>query len=67
MANYLLSVHNVVGEVREPMTEEEMAQFGERIGALEEEGTSADAPWSSPAVCANPTRPPWCVCRAVRF
>ena len=37
MAQYLLSVHTVEGEAREPMSEEEMRQFMERVGVLEEE------------------------------
>src|SRR2546425_2724319 len=42
MAQYLLSVHTVKGEAREPMSEEEMRQFMERVGVLErsEEHTS---------------------------
>ena len=43
MAQYLLSVHSVEGEAREPMTDEEMQQFMERIGVLEEEMKSAGA------------------------
>src|SRR5436190_7718157 len=43
MAQYLLSVHTVQGEAREPMTEEEMRQFMERVGVLEEEIKSAGA------------------------
>lgn len=43
MAQYMLSAHSVDGEVREPMTEDEMQQFYERIGALEEEMKSAGA------------------------
>jgi hypothetical protein len=43
MAKYLLSVHSVAGEVRDPMTEEEMGQFMERVGVLEEEMKSAGA------------------------
>jgi hypothetical protein len=37
MPHYLLSVHSVDGEVREPMTEEEMKEFHVRVGALEQE------------------------------
>lgn len=37
------TVHSVSGEVREPMSEEEMAQFGTRIGVLEEETQAAGA------------------------
>ena len=43
MAQYLLSVHTVKGEAREPMSEEEMRQFMERVGVLEEEIKSAGA------------------------
>ena len=32
MAQYLLSVHTVEGEAREPMSEGEMRQFMERVG-----------------------------------
>jgi hypothetical protein len=37
MAQYLLSVHSVEGEVGDPMTKEEMGQFMERVASLEEE------------------------------
>ena len=43
MTQYLLSVHSVEGEARDPMTEEEMRQFMERVGVLEEEMKSAGA------------------------
>ena len=43
MTQYLLSVHSVEGEARDPMTEEEMGQFMERVGVLEEEMKSAGA------------------------
>ncbi len=43
MTQYLLSVHSVEGEGRDPMTEEEMRQFMERVGVLEEEMKSAGA------------------------
>jgi hypothetical protein len=43
MAKYLLSVHSVEGEVGDPMAEEEMRQFMERVGMLEEEMKSAGA------------------------
>jgi hypothetical protein len=43
MTQYLLSVHTVEGEARDPMTEEEMRQFMERVGVLEEEMKSAGA------------------------
>jgi hypothetical protein len=43
VTRYLLSAHSVEGQAREPMTEEEMRQFGERIGGLEQEMKSAGA------------------------
>jgi hypothetical protein len=43
MTQYLLSVHSVEGEARDPMTEEEMRQMMERVGVLEEEMKSAGA------------------------
>ena len=43
MSKYLLSVHSVAGEARDPMTEEEMRQFMERVGVVEEEMKSAGA------------------------
>jgi hypothetical protein len=43
MSQYLLSVHTVAGESREPITEEQMRQFMERVGVLEEEMKSAGA------------------------
>ena len=43
MTHYLLSVHSVEGEARDPMTEEEMRQFMERVGVLEEEMKSTGA------------------------
>jgi hypothetical protein len=43
MTRYLLSVHSAEGQAREPMTEEQMRQFGERIGALEQEMKAAGA------------------------
>jgi hypothetical protein len=43
MTQYLLSVHSVEGEAREPMTDIEMGQFMERVGVLEEEMKSAGA------------------------
>jgi hypothetical protein len=43
MTQYLLSMHSVEGEAREPMTEEDMRQFMERVGVLEEEMKSAGA------------------------
>jgi len=43
MAQYLLSVHTVEGEVREPMTAEEMQQSWKEIQVLNEEMKSAGA------------------------
>jgi len=43
MTHYLLSVHSVEGEVREPMTDEEMAQSHKQLGVLEQEMRSAGA------------------------
>jgi hypothetical protein len=43
MARYLLSVHSREGEVREPMTEEEMRQSHTQLGHIEREMKSAGA------------------------
>src|SRR6266550_2320707 len=43
MTQYLLSVHSVEGEARDPMSDEEMRQFMERVGVLEKEMKSAGA------------------------
>jgi hypothetical protein len=43
MTQYLLSVHSVEGEARDPMSEEDMRQFMERVGVLEKEMKSAGA------------------------
>ena len=43
MPQYLLSVHTVEGEAREPMTDEEMQQSWARISALNDELKSAGA------------------------
>jgi hypothetical protein len=43
MTHYLLSVHSVEGEVRDPMTDEEMQQSHKQLGILEEEMKSAGA------------------------
>ena len=43
MAQYLLSVHSVDGEVGDPMTEEEMQQSWKEIQVLNEEIKSAGA------------------------
>ena len=43
MAQYLLSVHSVEDQVREPMTDEEMAQSHKQLGILEQELKSAGA------------------------
>ena len=43
MAQYLLSVHSIEGEVGDPMTEEEMQQSWKEIQVLNEELKSAGA------------------------
>jgi hypothetical protein len=43
MTHYLLSVHSVEGEAREPMTDEEMAQSHKQLGVLEQEMKSTGA------------------------
>ena len=43
MTKYLLSAHSVEGEVRDPMTEEEIQRFSRQVGILEEEMQSAGA------------------------
>ena len=43
MARYLLSVHSVEGEAREPMTDEQMREMMLRIGELEREMNAAEA------------------------
>jgi hypothetical protein len=43
MTHYLLSVHSVEGEVRDPMTDEEMQQSHKQLGILEQEMKSAGA------------------------
>jgi hypothetical protein len=43
MARYLLSVHTVDGEAREPMTDEQMQESMRKVGELEQEMRSADA------------------------
>lgn len=43
MSKYLLSVHSVAGEVRDPMTDQEMQQSFKQLGLLEEELKSAGA------------------------
>jgi hypothetical protein len=43
MTHYLLSVHSVEGEVREPMSEEQMRQMHQQIGAIEEDLKSTGA------------------------
>ena len=43
MPQYLLSVHIVEGEPPEPMSDEQMQQFMQRIGSLEEEMKSSGA------------------------
>jgi hypothetical protein len=43
MTRYLLSVHTVVGEARDPMTDEEMRQSYKQVLLIEEEMKSAGA------------------------
>ena len=43
MAKYLLSVHSVEGDVADPMSEEQMQQFMERVNVLEDEMKSTGA------------------------
>ena len=43
MTHYLLSVHSVEGAVREPITEEQMRQSHQQLGAIEEELKSTGA------------------------
>ncbi|MEY9966908.1 hypothetical protein ABIA33_004973 [Streptacidiphilus sp. MAP12-16] len=43
MTQYLLSVHSVDGEVREPMTDEEMQQSYKQVMALQQEMKSVGA------------------------
>ena len=43
MAHYLLSVHSVQGEIREPMTDQEMQRSHEQLGILEQEMKSTGA------------------------
>ena len=43
MAQYLLALHTADDEAREPMSDEDMQRFMERIAALEQEMRAADA------------------------
>ena len=43
MTKYLFSAHTVEGEVRDPMTDEEMQESYKQVGILEEEMKSAGA------------------------
>jgi hypothetical protein len=43
VAEYLLSVHSVEGEVAEPRSDDEMQSFMERVGKLEDEMKSGGA------------------------
>jgi hypothetical protein len=43
MTHYLLSVHSVEGEIREPRTDEELAQSHKQLGILEQELQAAGA------------------------
>ena len=49
MTRYMLSVHSVPGEVREPMSAEEMQQSWQQIGILESEMKSQIASVTSQA------------------
>jgi hypothetical protein len=53
MTRYLLSVHGVEGEEREPITDEEMQQSVKQIATLEQEMKSAGA-WVSSARLHGP-------------
>jgi hypothetical protein len=43
MTHYLLSVHSVEGQAREPMTDEELQQSHKQLGILEQDMKSAGA------------------------
>jgi hypothetical protein len=43
VAQFLLSVHTVQGEAREPLTDEQMSAFMRRVRELEQDMASADA------------------------
>jgi hypothetical protein len=43
MGHYMLSVHSVAGEAREPMTDQEMRQSHQQLGLLEQEMRSSGA------------------------
>jgi hypothetical protein len=43
MGHFMLSVHSVAGEVREPMTDQEMRQSHQQLGVLEQEMRSTGA------------------------
>lgn len=43
MTQYMLSVHSVEGETRDPMTQEEMRQSHEQLGLVEDEMKSTSA------------------------
>jgi hypothetical protein len=43
MTRYMLSAHSVAGEVRDPMTDEEIRQVTKQVVALEQEMRSAGA------------------------
>ena len=43
MPQYLLSVHSVDGEAREPMTDEQMREFMRNVGELEQQMNAANA------------------------
>jgi hypothetical protein len=65
MTQYLLSVHSVEGEARDPMTEEEMQQFMEGVGVLEEEMKSAGA-WLFGGALHEPDTATSCACPRAR-
>jgi hypothetical protein len=43
MTRYLLSTHTVEGDEREPMSEEQMRETGERLATIEQEMSAAGA------------------------
>ena len=43
MSKYLLSMHTLEGQAREPMSDEQMQEFSERITVLEDEMKSSGA------------------------
>jgi hypothetical protein len=61
MAKYLLSVHGVDGDVADPMSEEQMQQFMERVNVLEDEMKSTGA-WLFGRALEDPIPQRSCVC-----